>query len=87
MVHSLFEVRAGAFIFNNKKELLLMQNTNGTWGIVGGHLEKNESIEEALHREVKEETGMEIEIISQLGTKNDGESLLLLLLQNTKKAM
>lgn len=29
------------------------------WGLVGGHLEDGESYEEALHRELAEETGLE----------------------------
>ncbi|WP_203707879.1 NUDIX hydrolase [Asanoa iriomotensis] len=37
-----------------------------TWDIVGGHLEPGESLEEALHREVVEETGWRVSIV--LGT-------------------
>ncbi|MDG4822052.1 NUDIX domain-containing protein [Asanoa sp. WMMD1127] len=37
-----------------------------TWDIVGGHLEPGESLEEALHREVTEETGWRVSIV--LGT-------------------
>jgi len=31
------------------------------WGLVGGHLEEGESWEDALHREVQEETGLEVD--------------------------
>ncbi|GIF69792.1 hypothetical protein Ais01nite_78270 [Asanoa ishikariensis] len=37
-----------------------------TWDIVGGHLEPGESVEEALYREVTEETGWHVSIV--LGT-------------------
>ena len=40
-----------------------------TWDIVGGHVEPGETIEEALHREVHEETGWRVSIV--LGTIGD----------------
>jgi 8-oxo-dGTP diphosphatase len=33
------------------------------WDIVGGHVENGETIEEALHREMQEETGWQISVI------------------------
>jgi 8-oxo-dGTP diphosphatase len=35
---------------------------SGEWHILGGHLEKGEEVEEALKREVKEETGLDVKI-------------------------
>ncbi|MEV2237871.1 NUDIX domain-containing protein [Micromonospora sp. NPDC049891] len=38
------------------------------WDIVGGHLEPDESVHEALHREVTEETGWRVsEVIAEVG--------------------
>jgi 8-oxo-dGTP diphosphatase len=37
-----------------------------TWDIVGGHLEPGESVEDALRREVEEETGWTVSVV--LGT-------------------
>jgi 8-oxo-dGTP diphosphatase len=37
-----------------------------TWDIVGGHLEPGESVDDALRREVEEETGWKVSIV--LGT-------------------
>jgi 8-oxo-dGTP diphosphatase len=34
----------------------------GEWHILGGHLEKGEQVEEAVKREVKEETGLDVEV-------------------------
>lgn len=34
-----------------------------TWDIVGGHLEPGESVEEALRREVEEETGWTLSVV------------------------
>ncbi len=66
-------VGVGAAIFNNKGQLLIMlrgkkaKNERGTWEIPGGSVEFNETFEQALKREVKEEIGVEIEIIELLG--------------------
>lgn len=48
-----------------------------TWDIVGGHVEPGESIEDALRREVEEETGWQVSLVlGQVGeyryTGNDG---------------
>jgi 8-oxo-dGTP pyrophosphatase MutT (NUDIX family) len=48
-----------------------------TWDIVGGHVEPGESVEEALRREVEEETGWTVSLVlGQIGeyryTGNDG---------------
>jgi ADP-ribose pyrophosphatase YjhB (NUDIX family) len=43
-------------------KILLIRNTYGDWGwtFPGGGIKKNESLETAVRREVKEETGIEI---------------------------
>mgnify|MGYP002761259827 FL=1 len=35
---------------------------SGEWHILGGHLEHGEEVEEAVKRELKEETGLEVEV-------------------------
>jgi colanic acid biosynthesis protein WcaH len=46
------------------QSLLLLRRCNepalGQWWFPGGRIKKGESLEEALHREVKEETGLEL---------------------------
>ncbi|HLD59181.1 MAG TPA: NUDIX domain-containing protein [archaeon] len=59
----------GAMIFNSKGKFFLMKSHkwNDSWALPGGHIELGETIEQALKREVKEETGLEahsIEFIS-----------------------
>lgn len=68
MGYDLFEVRVANFIFKDGK-LLLLKNKKGTWGILGGHLDKGEQIIDTVHREAKEEVNIEIEIIKQFSTK------------------
>lgn len=55
---------SSALIIENKRVLLVYHKKLGVWLYPGGHIEKNENPDEALIREVKEETGLDIEIIS-----------------------
>lgn len=56
------EPTVGALIFNNNGKLFLMKSHKwkGKYVIPGGHIELGETIEEALKREIKEETGLKI---------------------------
>ena len=50
-------------IFNKQKKVLLCHRRDyDLWNLPGGGLEKNESIQEGLIREVKEETGLVVEV-------------------------
>ena len=53
-------IRVKALIVNSKKEILLGESF-GTIQFPGGHVEENESFKQALKREVKEETGIELQ--------------------------
>ncbi len=56
------EPTVGAFIFNAKGELLLLESHKwpGHYVVPGGHVELGEQLEEAVVREVKEETGLNV---------------------------
>ena len=54
-------IRVKGMIINSKKEILLAHN-NGTYQLPGGHKEDDEGMEETLIREVKEETGIDVEL-------------------------
>ena len=59
------QIRPGvsAVILDGEGRVLLQQRTdNGRWGLPGGAVEFGESILAALHREVREETGLTIEV-------------------------
>ncbi|EKE15669.1 MAG: hypothetical protein ACD_11C00115G0009 [uncultured bacterium] len=55
---------ASALIIDNNKVLLIYHKKLNVWLYPGGHIEENENPDETLLREVMEETGLEIEIIS-----------------------
>ncbi|SCM95840.1 Uncharacterized protein BWINRASL_03097 [Bacillus mycoides] len=57
--HPLILIGSHAIILNEKNEVLLQLRTDfNRWGIIGGALEYNETLEDALKREVFEETGL-----------------------------
>lgn len=58
---------ASAFVINpeNKKILLVKHKKNRRWTQPGGHIEANETPEEAVLREVYEETGMRIKLLGE----------------------
>ncbi|WP_291573027.1 NUDIX domain-containing protein [Clostridium sp. UBA4548] len=60
--------RAAGIVLNGKKEIILMNLTNMYFHMLpGGGMDGNENMEEALYRELKEETGANVQIISELG--------------------
>jgi len=56
------EPTVGALIFNSQGEVFLMKSYKwrDKYVIPGGHIELGEALEEALKREIKEETGLGI---------------------------
>ncbi|MCK4550390.1 MAG: NUDIX domain-containing protein [Candidatus Aenigmarchaeota archaeon] len=55
----------GPLIFNDNNEILLIKSPkfNGKYIVPGGHIEIGETMEEALKREIKEETNLDIKDI------------------------
>lgn len=61
--------RIGVGVIVMRSELLLLGKRRGshgagTWALPGGHLEFGESIEECAIREVREETGLELDEVT-----------------------
>ena len=67
-------VGAGGLIVNKKDETLLMKrgaksrNLVGYWNRPGGVLDFGEKSEDGLRREIREELGVEVEILGAFGT-------------------
>ncbi len=59
-------VAVGAFIFDRDGHILLVERgtppAKGQWSVPGGKLEMNETLAQAVAREVREETGLVIEV-------------------------
>lgn len=63
---------SGGCLFNEQGEVLLQRRgDSNTWGFPGGAVEIGETPEQAAVREVKEETGLDVEIEKLLGVYSD----------------
>jgi 8-oxo-dGTP diphosphatase len=62
-------------IIKNNKEILLIKRKNNPfknrWALPGGFIEYNEKTEDAIIREIVEETGLITEIINLIGVYSD----------------
>ncbi|MGN7297027.1 NUDIX domain-containing protein [Ferdinandcohnia sp. SAFN-114] len=69
----LIVVRPSAGIINNKGEVLLYRYSGGTWGIPGGILQLNESVEECIKRNVKVDLGLILNSLQLFGVYSGQE--------------
>jgi nucleoside triphosphatase len=62
------EPTVGALIVNNEGKILLARSHKwfDKYTLPGGHIEVGETMEEALRREVKEEVGLDVEVVEFL---------------------
>lgn len=62
----------GAVITDASGRFLLIKRANapakGTWSLPGGRVEEGESHEQAVVREVAEETGLDVTVVREVGT-------------------
>ena len=66
-----FVIRVSALISEKDKILFVQEGKEnyhyGRWNLPGGHLEEGEAIEQAVIREIKEETGLNIKLKGLIG--------------------
>lgn len=68
---------ASAVALNEQDEVLLIRRSdNDLWSIPGGAMEIGESISQTAVREVREETGLEVEVIGLVGIYSDPRSVV-----------
>jgi ADP-ribose pyrophosphatase YjhB (NUDIX family) len=68
------ELRPGvaAVIQNGAGRILLQRRSdNGLWGLPGGSVEIGESVRDAIVREVREETGLSVDLVRLIGVYSD----------------
>ena len=71
------KVSVAALVTNAEGKILLVNSPWRGWEYPGGLIEPGETFEEALHREVREESGVEIEITGFVGIcKNVGMDIV-----------
>jgi 8-oxo-dGTP pyrophosphatase MutT (NUDIX family) len=63
-IHDKYDFTVSVFIVYNDKVLLVHHPRYDKWIPMGGHIELDEDPEQALFREIQEETGLEVEILS-----------------------
>jgi len=64
VAHPRFTVTAGAVVFNQNGEVLLLKHRfrpGSGWGLPGGFIEKAEQPIDAMRRELREEIGLEVQ--------------------------
>lgn len=65
-------------IFDSGGRVLLMQRTdNGLWCLPGGMVEAGETVAEAVCREVKEETGLDVAVDRLVGVYSDPDRVTI----------
>jgi 8-oxo-dGTP pyrophosphatase MutT (NUDIX family) len=63
-IHEKYDFVITVFIVYDDKVLLVNHPCYNKWLPMGGHIELDEDPEQALYREIKEETGLDVQILS-----------------------
>ena len=70
-------VATSAVVTDDVGRILLQRRTDsGNWALPGGGMEMNESLADSVVREVKEETGLDVEVTGLVGTYTDPQHII-----------
>jgi ADP-ribose pyrophosphatase YjhB (NUDIX family) len=70
-------VATSAVVTDDNGRILLQRRTDsGNWALPGGGMEITESLAESVIREVKEETGFDVEVTGLVGTYTDPRHII-----------
>lgn len=72
LTQATFTVGVSGFVLNERDELLLLRHRfreSHAWELPGGFVERGEALEAALRRELREETGLEVDIVQHIATR------------------
>jgi ADP-ribose pyrophosphatase YjhB (NUDIX family) len=70
-------VATSAVIVDDSGRILLQRRTDsGNWAMPGGAMAINESLTDSVVREVKEETGLDVEVTGIVGTYTDPKHII-----------
>ncbi len=66
-MHKTHMVSVAAMVTNERGQILLVNSPLRGWEYPGGLIEPGETFQQALHREIREESGVEVEITGFVG--------------------
>jgi len=71
-----FLIGVTGIIFNDKNEILVFKHTyrQAQWGLPGGYIKAKEHPQEALEREIEEESGLVVSVDEEIKIRTDRES-------------
>ncbi len=69
-IHELYDFVVAPYIVNKARVLLVNHPKYGLWIAPGGHIELDEDPLHALHREIHEETGLKVELLTKTAPVN-----------------
>ena len=72
--NSLIPSTAAAILDGKNRLLLIERRDSGKWAMPGGTMEMEESLEECIRREIREETGIDVTIEGVIGTYSDPDN-------------
>ncbi|TKD70936.1 NUDIX hydrolase [Pseudalkalibacillus hwajinpoensis] len=66
-----YKIAVVVMVVDEEGEILLVKNPHRGWEFPGGYVDKEETLQMAAVREVREESGIEIEIIELVGVEQN----------------